>query len=182
MAEDSSGRIYAQALFNVARGEKAVEECGSALQRLAAVVAGNPDFRLFLAAPTVPPARKTAAVEAVASALRLPGPVAGIFRLAVKRRRTAVLAAASREYRVLEDESRRRVDVTVETAEALNETEKSRLETAVKRRLDREPRIEYRLVPGLLAGLVVRAGGKVFDCSLSGRLKRLEERMLCRER
>jgi len=182
MAEDSSGRVYAQALFNVARREKTVEACGTALQRLASAVSGNPEFRLFLAAPTVPPARKTAAVEAVASALGLPDPVAGILRLAVKRRRVAALAPAAREYRVLEDESLRRVDVDVETAENLNEAEKSRLEAAVKRRLDREPRIKYRLVPGLLAGLVIRAGGKVFDCSLAGRLARLEERMLRRER
>lgn len=117
-------------------------------------------------------------MAAVAEALKLPGEVEKLFQLLVKKRRVFDLPALAREYDDLEADYSGRVDILVESAVILGPELKSELERVLKELLERETRIEYRREPDLMAGLVVRAGGKVYDCSLAGRLRRLEETML----
>jgi F-type H+-transporting ATPase subunit delta len=178
MAESPTGRLYARALFNVARHRKRVADFGAGLRLLASAVSEREDFRIFLGAPTVPRQAKEKAVAAVAEVLKLPGEVGKLFQLVVKKRRVLDLPALAREYDILEAAYSGRVDVLVESAVMLEPELKSELERVLKKLLERETRVEYRREPDLMAGLMVRAGGNVYDCSLAGRLRRLEENML----
>jgi len=181
MAETSAGRIYAQALFNLARRRDQVAEYGRALSLLAETVEPQRDFRIFLAAPMVPRAKREEAAAALAQALDLPGPVARLFQVAVDRRRAAELSVMAREYAELEDSFFGRIDVEAVSAAGFSVPERERLEKALADLLGKNIRMKYEEDPNLVAGILVKAGGKVFDCSLAGRLARLKEKMMSRE-
>ncbi len=62
------------------------------------------------------------------------------------------------------------MDVEIRSAVALDEMQKQKIATALKTRMGREIRLHCEVDAGLLGGVVIRAGDKVIDGSVSTRL------------
>jgi F-type H+-transporting ATPase subunit b len=71
--------------------------------------------------------------------------------------------------------------VQVVSAQALDERQRTALETRTAKLLEREIEVRYRVDAGLIAGATMRFGGTVIDGSLSGQLQNLNERYLSNE-
>ena len=73
------------------------------------------------------------------------------------------------------------VEVTVDTAVELSETQDSRLKKTLENKLKAPVVINYRLRPEVLGGLAVRFNSFLVDDTLSGKLKKLKQHMLDRQ-
>ncbi|AAU90746.1 ATP synthase F1, delta subunit [Methylococcus capsulatus str. Bath] len=69
------------------------------------------------------------------------------------------------------------VDVDVITAYPLEESETTNLNALVEKWMSRKGRLHVTVDESLIAGVVLRAGGRVVDASVHGQLQRLAKRL-----
>jgi len=93
-----------------------------------------------------------------------------ILTLASKRRLFA-LPEIIRSFQDMLARQRGEVSAQVTSAQTLSESQLSELRAVLKSRLGRDPRIETRIDPSILGGLVVKVGSRMIDSSLRTKLQ-----------
>ena len=73
--------------------------------------------------------------------------------------------------------SRGETEAEVTAARALNDAEITELKAMLKSRLGKEPRLQTKIDPSLLGGLVVKVGSRMIDSSLRTKLDGLRAAM-----
>ena len=86
----------------------------------------------------------------------------------------ALVAACAPES---EDEDPDNDEAEVTSARHLNDDEVAELKTMLKAKLGKEPRLQSRIDPTLLGGLVVKVGSRMIDSSLRTKLDSLRAAM-----
>ncbi|RMH05381.1 MAG: ATP synthase F1 subunit delta [Planctomycetota bacterium] len=179
MAGDSlpsgaAARRYARALLEAAAAADALAAVADDLETLGRALA-EAGAGAWLADPRVPDADKQRVLDRVgAGAHEL---TRGLLRVLVRRRRHQVLLDLPRAFRDLLDAHQGRLRGVVESARALPDQERARLEQAFAARTGREVVLESRVDPDLLGGIRVTLGGTRYDGSARGRLERLRARL-----
>ncbi len=178
MRKDSLARIYAQALFQVAQREDQVAPWAEQLLRLQRVVTGSRSLQIFLSSPKIPaPARRKMICE-ISSLEGLAPEMDNFFRLIVRKREIKLLGRIGAIYNDLADNLFGRINVSVESAVPLEREEKVRLRRILSSGWEKTIKIDYKPRPDLIAGLVIKAGERIYDLSLRGQLNRLKAQLL----
>lgn len=177
MRDETVARNYALTLLEVADGAEGIEVFGRGLEVVDRVIEENPSFRAFLETPRIDLAEKKALVRSVFAA-SLPGKLVNFLLVTLDRRRQRLLRQIAAEYQLLLDDrlNRERVDLTVARSfrrEAIEEC-RGRLSAL----LGREVIPSVRVRPGILGGIVVRAGNTIYDGSLRRRLDGMRRTLL----
>ncbi len=139
---------------------------------------GTEDGRLaatVLQSSRVPAAERKTLQEEVARALGLPREAAALVEVLATRRALRVLRAVATRASSLAEALVDVARVEVRTAGALPEDVAGRIRAAMERVLGRPVRVEVTEDPGLLAGVIVRSGDRIWDGSLRGRVARARE-------
>ncbi len=179
MKSATIARNYAEALFLAAEadGGAAPEHYGALLDAVAGAVQADERIAVALELPRVAKAVKA---RLLADALGgvAPAPVVRFLQAVVRRGRQGLLGEIAREYQGLLDVKLNRVHAGVTLARAPD----ARLEKEIVERLGaalgREVRAHFRTDRGILGGVVVRVGDRVFDGSLRRRVVALRRRLL----
>ena len=176
MPHAGAGRRYAEAAFELATRDKAVD----AWQRdLAFAAELARDERVARAAdsPAVPVAERRKVVRKLLS--KRVSPLAlNLALLLAERGRFAVLPDVSTEYDALVRKSRGIVAATVTTPAPLSERELAAVKKRVEQLAGAHVELSTATDPTLLGGLRVRIGDLQIDASVSGRLERLRARLV----
>jgi F-type H+-transporting ATPase subunit delta len=80
-------------------------------------------------------------------------------------------------FEALRAEEEKTADVQVTSAVALDDAQRQRLATALKKRLQKDVRLHCEVDASLIGGAVIRSGDFVIDGSLQARLERLSRAM-----
>lgn len=176
MAEVATlARPYARAAFEYAEAQGLVAEWRAFLERLARVGTLAPVHDL-VTSPAAGSARRAEVLAEVAG-MKIPAGGANFLHLLADNGRLGALGAVAEEFVALVEAAEATAEVTIETAIALDEPTSKRLLAALGKRLGRELEAQFRVVPALLGGVVVRIGDEVIDASLATRLARLANSM-----
>lgn len=168
MARGPSARRYARALFDLA-AERGRQEEWQAQLRDAVAAASEPSVALYLGLPRVPVADK---LDAVRRLLEGYDPmVVNAVQLLTQRRALDALADVAAAYDALLNESMGRVPVSVTSAIALSDPQRTRLSGELERVLRGDVVLDLREDEGLLGGLIVQVGDQVIDGSVRTRLE-----------
>ena len=162
-----------------AAGRGAVEAAVEALA-CAADLFDTKDGRLaadVLQSSRVPAAERTL-LEEIARLLELPREVAALVEALASRRGLRVLRAVAARASSLAETFAEVARVEVRTARSLPEGVAARIASAMERILGRPTRLEIVEDEGVLAGVVVRAGDRIWDGSLRGRMARAREALV----
>lgn len=167
---------YARAAFALASEEGAVETWS---RQLAVVrdVLENPAAQAVLDNPSTAPDVKQRAV----TELDLPGIGGGalnMMRLLVHDRRTHLIREIVESFDALADAAAGRVRATVTTAVELSAKDLDSLRSGLSSSLGKDVRLESRVDPRILGGLVLQVGDRLTDASVAGRLQQLKTRVL----
>jgi F-type H+-transporting ATPase subunit delta len=175
----TSARQYASALFDVALRNGRTEQIQRDLSEFAALLAGHQELRQFLTDRGASESVKTAILRAVFAHIGgIADEVQRLLLWLAGRNRLVLLAEIDDAFtkRVLDVANIVNAEVT--TTVALDDASRTSLRQALGRALGRDVVITERLDPAIGGGVVAKAGGVVFDGSVTRQIERVREQLL----
>lgn len=173
---DAIGRVYAQALLEVAQAQKCVGQVHEDLHALQRYIDTAPDFGGFFRSPRVDRFEKWKTLE---KALRgqLCAPVLGLVRTLVLRARGPILDNVVRQFDRHRDAAENRLRAVLTTATPMPPAALDALRDRLARTSGKSVEIEQRVDPSILGGARLRIGDRRIDGTLRRRLALLQERL-----
>jgi F-type H+-transporting ATPase subunit delta len=173
-------RVYAEALYRAASKRGQVDELLEELQSLIDdVFPADAAFESFLYSAIIGREQKG---ELIDRTFKEKGSELFVNALGVlnDHERLDLLRPIVAEYQQMRDEHAGLVRVLVETPVPLADDQRLRLERELKESLHKTPRIETRIDPDLLGGMVVWVDGWLYDGSIRTQLEEIRNHLLTR--
>jgi F-type H+-transporting ATPase subunit delta len=176
-AEPGLAGRYATAVFELAREQSAVEAVSADLAAFRKAVHTSPELAQLVKSPAFGAAEQARALAPVLAYLGT-SPLSTKFILTVAhKRRLFALEEIVAAFERLVARAKGETEAEVTAARALKDGEIAELKAVLKARLGREPRLNTRVDPALLGGLVVKVGSRMIDTSLRTKLDGLRAAM-----
>ncbi len=168
---------YAGALFEVADERRALDQTAGDLQTLKQLLNDNPELRAALQNPTFDGVQQGRAITEIARAAGVSWILLHFLGVLAKNRRLFALDAIADAY--LAELAKRRGEMTVDVSAArtLTEDQAARLTENLNLALAAKVRLNKKVDPSLLGGLVIKIGSKLIDSSIRTKLVGLERIM-----
>ena len=167
------GKVYARALLGATAK---LDSTGAVLDEFQSLIRDVldqiPGFDAVLASPRVTSDQKLAILDK-AFAGRMREELLVFLKVVAGKGRLDCLRAMLRESLRLDNEARGVVEVRVSTAYAVTRDVQDSVSAALSSALSSEVEMQYNVLPGLIGGMVVRVGDRVFDGSVVNRLEQL---------
>ncbi len=172
----TSTRRYAEAAFAVAEEQKDVRGWDHDLEILELIL-NSPEAVQLFQNPRLDDAKRAALATAIAPD-DLGVDRKNFLKLLVLNRRVDVISEIRREFGSLVGETEGRVDLEVTTANEPDAAERKHITSLLSERTGRETRVDIKVDPRIIGGLIVRQGDRVTDGSVRRRLTELREQLL----
>jgi F-type H+-transporting ATPase subunit delta len=168
---------YAFALFDLARQEGRLDEVEGDVDRMRALVDESDDLRRLMRSPVFSADEQTRALTAVMERAEVGGLTANLVKLAARNRRLFAVPEMLKAFAELLAEHRGEVIAIVTSAEPLSDEQLAALKEALSDKGGGTVKLETRVDPSLIGGLVVRLGSQMIDTSVRTRLQGLRVAM-----
>jgi F-type H+-transporting ATPase subunit delta len=173
-------RPYAQAVFEVARENAALDELSASLAA-ARELLGDGQVVTFLGQPSLNDDQRLAFLQGLfAEAVGKGSVFAGgsqhgtnFLKLLLENGRVAVLPEISAQFEALKAKVENSIDAVITAAAPLSAAQEQAIASSLAARLGRDVRISTEVDENLIGGAVIRAGDVVIDGSLRARLEGL---------
>ena len=165
---------YAKALFEVTLAESDPRVVDQQLSAFAGLMAVHRDLEQALTNPAVPVTKKQAVVKALVERQGAVPVVARMLILLASRDRLALLPdlLASYRERLLEREGVVRADVI--TSAPLSPEQQAEIERGLAAATGKRVTMTIRIDPSIIAGVVAKVGGVVYDASVATQLRKIK--------
>jgi F-type H+-transporting ATPase subunit delta len=175
-APSTAARRYAEAAFQLASRDDALDAYGEGLDLAVQVLAGD-QARDIVRNPARPLSER---IEFVSGMLerRVPEPVFKLVGLLVQRGRIDQLPNLAADYHRLLNKERGVVVAVATAAGPLTGDETEALQRKVAQMTGRTVDLRVEIDESLIGGLTVRVGDTLYDASVRGRLERLRSRLV----
>ena len=167
---------YARAVFELASEERRVDDWAKQLSIVRDVLE-DPAAQAVVGNPSLSSEDRMRAADA----LQLPGlsdEGLNLMRMLVAAGRTHLAGEIASRYEVLADDAAGRVRATVTTAIPLSEKDREDLRKDLSGRLGKDVRLESKVDPRILGGLLLQVGDRLTDGSVAARLDQLRRQVL----
>ena len=168
---------YATALYAQAEDQHALDATIEQMERLGRLIDASADMRRLLDSPLIDVHTAQKAARAVLAAEGFDTLVQNFAGVVIANRRQRELRGFVHAFAVLVSHRRGVVVAHVTTAHPLSDVQQQQLRARLIEAGFGNVDIHTHLDPGLLGGLVVRIGARLFDSSLKSRLQRLQYAM-----
>lgn len=168
-------RTYATALFDAAKEKGRLDEVRAELQEFVAALHDVPELQALLRNPQLDPTAKAEALSAV-----MEGSdelVGNFFRVVAEKGRAPLIEEIAREYEELVAAEEQVLKVELTTAVELDDKEATSIVEQIEKASGRRVEAVRSVDPGLVGGLVLKAGSLEVDSSVRGRLSRLRHEL-----
>jgi F-type H+-transporting ATPase subunit delta len=178
MKESSLVKRYAKALVQAMGDEAEFRRVRTELLGFLELLAADDRLKIGLATSLISQAEKAQALEVIGARLNLLDKTRQFLLTVAAENRMAYLEPMVQGLADAWNESHGIEKVTVDSVVELSSGQKERLRVNLKKALARDVALEYRLDPGLIAGIRIRRGSVQYDFSLAGSLKQLRETLV----
>jgi F-type H+-transporting ATPase subunit delta len=166
-------RVYAEALFDVAKKKGRLDPVGEDLAQFADAVSGDRELQVFFFSPHFSSAEK---VEGLRRAVSGADPeLLNFLELLIEKGRMTEVFRMRREYEALRRRENRQLDVTVTSAVALDPAEVAKIGEEIERQTGRRVSPATAVDEEILGGVVLQVGNMVLDASIRSRLEKLRK-------
>jgi F-type H+-transporting ATPase subunit delta len=165
---------YASALFELAGEQGYRGEVEQNIVQFQALLDLSEDLRRLVRSPVFSAEEQGRALAVVLDRAGIDGLAANFFKLVAKNRRLFAVADMIRAYRMLSARARGEVQAEVISAVPLNEAQMAVLKETLKASARKNVQFTTRVDSGLLGGLIVKMGSRMFDSSLRTKLESLK--------
>ena len=168
---------YANAAFELAQDQKAVDAVSTDLAELRRAVETSADLARLVRSPVFSAQDQAKALRAILEKMGAHPLTTKFVLLLAQKRRLFILTHVITAFESLLAKSRGETEAEVTSARHLNDDEIAELKSTLKAKLGKEPRLHSRIDPTLLGGLVVKVGSRMIDSSLRTKLDGLRSAM-----
>ena len=155
---------YANALFELALEEKAIDAVKSDLDQFDALIAAKPDLNRLVRSPVYGADEQLKALSAILDKVGIGGIAANFLRVITTNRRLFAVRGMIRGFRALVANHRGEVSADVTVAEALNGKNLEALESALKSVTGgKDIDLDIKIDPAIIGGLIVKVGSRMVD-------------------
>lgn len=169
---------YAEALFALGEKDGRTQQYADLIDAVGNAIAAAPRVEAVLMSPRV---TKTQKGRILADALPdAPREFVLFLQAVVKRGRQRLFGLMASEYLALLDVSLSRVRAHVTVARPADEALRKKIGQALTAAVGKEVLPEFEVNPGILGGVIVRMGDRVYDGSIRRKVARLRRQLLSR--
>jgi F-type H+-transporting ATPase subunit delta len=166
-------RVYAEALFGVAKEKGKLDAIREQLGQFADALAENREMQLFFFSPYFSSAEKGDGLEKAITGAE--PELVNFLELLIEKHRMPVIFRMRRQFDSLWDTENKRLGVTVTSAVELDPEVAERIGSEIEQQTGNTVELESRVDPDILGGLVVQVGNMVLDTSIRNRLEKLRK-------
>ena len=168
-----AAHVYADALFEVAKGKGRLDAIREELGQFADAVDANRDLQVFFFSPYFSSSEK---IEGAKRAIDGADPeFVNFLELLIEKQRMQEIFRIRRQFEELWKHENRRIDVTVTSAVELDPAVVSRIGEEIERQTGQEVDLASRVDGEILGGVVLQVGNMVLDASIRNRLEKLRK-------
>jgi F-type H+-transporting ATPase subunit delta len=166
-------RVYAEALFEVAKEKRKLDVIRDQLAEVAEALDANRELAVFFFSPYFSSVEKR---DGIARAVSGAEPeLTNFLELLVEKHRMPVIFRIRRLFDEMWAEENKQLEVTLTSAVELDPEIVKRVGAEIERQTDRKVQLSNRVDDDVLGGLVLQVGNMVLDASIRNRLERLRK-------
>jgi F-type H+-transporting ATPase subunit delta len=164
-------------LFDLARDQRQIDAVGQSLGQMNSALAESADLKALVSSPLVSRADAARALGAAAPGLGLDPLTTNFVGVLARNGRLRQLGEVIRIFTSLAAEHRGETTAEVISARPLDDDQLAALRSRLGARVGRDIRIDARVDPSILGGIVVRLGSQMIDASIRTKLNSLAQAM-----
>jgi F-type H+-transporting ATPase subunit delta len=166
-------RVYAEALFDVAKEKGELDRIEEELGQFAEVLDAEHDMQVFLFSPYFSSTEKREGLEKAVSGAD--PEFVNFLELLLEKHRMPLIFRIRRKFEELYKEEKRRLDVTLTSAIELEPEIIKKVEAQIEKQTDRSVELRTVVDQDIVGGLVLQVGNMVLDASIRNRLEKLRK-------
>jgi ATP synthase F1 delta subunit len=166
-------RVYADALFDVAKEKRKLDAVRAQLGQFADAVEADRDLAVFFFSPYFSTAEKRDGIQRAVSGAE--PELVNFLELLVEKHRMPAIFRIRRRFDDLWAQENKLLDVTLTSAVELDPAIVDRVRAEIERQTDRRVQLDTRVDEGALGGLILQVGNMVLDASIRNRLEKLRK-------
>jgi ATP synthase F1 delta subunit len=168
-----AARVYAEALFDVAKEKGKLDAVRDELAQFADAVDGDRELQVFFFSPYFSSAEKSAGLRRAVSGAD--PELLNFLELLIEKGRMPEVFRIRRELDELWKHENRRIDVTVTSAVPLDRAVVEKVGEEIERQTGQKVELASRVDDEILGGIVLQVGNKILDASIRARLEKLRK-------
>ena len=178
MASDTTGVTglagrYASALFELAEEQNALDQVANDVRALSALIDGNDELPRLVRSPVISRSAQGAALDTILTRAGANELTRKFVGLTSANRRLFALMDIINGYLMILAERRGELTADVTSAQPLNDKQTQDLLDVLKRTVGGNVRLNTKVDPNLLGGLIIKVGSRMVDSSLNTKLQQL---------
>ena len=165
---------YASALFELANEQNQLDEVDSDLGKFQTLLDQSKDLNRLVKSPAFAAEDQERAMAAVMDWASIGATTGNFLKVVTRNRRLFASEDMIKSFRTLLAHHRGEVAADVASAVALTEAQLAALRDKLKSSYGKDIRLDAKVDPSLLGGLVIKIGSRMFDSSLKTKLTNLK--------
>jgi F-type H+-transporting ATPase subunit delta len=165
---------YASALFDLAREQNELDAVDRDLGKFQAMLAQSPDLNRLAKSPAFAAEEQERALGAVMDWASIGATTGNFLKVVTRNRRLFAAEEIIKGFRQQLALHRGEMTAEVQSATPLNDGQLAALKDTLKASYGKDVRLNAKVDPSLLGGLVVKIGSRMFDSSLRTKLMNLK--------
>jgi ATP synthase F1 delta subunit len=168
-----AARVYAEALFEVAKEKGKLDAIRDELGQFADALDGNRELQVFFFSPYFSSAEKASGLQRAVSGADQE--LLNFLELLIEKGRMPEVFRVRRQLDELWKHENRRIDVTVTSAVELDRAVVEKVGEEIERQTGQKVELASRVDGEILGGIVLQVGNMVLDASIRARLEKLRK-------
>jgi F-type H+-transporting ATPase subunit delta len=168
-----AARVYAEALFDVAKEKGKLDTVVEQLGQFADALDSDRELQVFFFSPYFSSAEKGEGLERALSGAE--PELVNFLELLIEKQRMPEIFRIRRELEELWKRENRRIDVTVTSAVELDPEVVGKIGGEIEKQTGQKVELASRVDEDILGGIVLQVGNMVLDASIRSRLEKLRK-------
>jgi F-type H+-transporting ATPase subunit delta len=168
---------YATALFELALEAGAVDSALADLKKFEALLDESVDLTRLVRSPVFTADEQLKALSAVLDKAEIAGLAAQFLKVVTSNRRLFAVRSIVRAYTALVARHKGEVTAYVAAAEPLSDAHRDEIRSTLNAVTGKDVRVDVKVDPSIIGGLVVKLGSRMVDSSLRTKLNALKHAM-----
>lgn len=174
---DTVGRVYAEALLELAREQGKVDEVADEVQQLLAVVGEGSELHRLLTNPAIGDTERSAILKRVFED-KVSDLLYKMLRVLSDKGRLGSLPQVAAGYLLAVSDDRGQIDVQAFVADELDSAAASKVAQQIGQALGKTVTLTQKVDPALIGGLKIKVGDQLIDASVASQLRNMKNKMV----